>query len=450
MRLNSLIPSAVLLALLSSGGGLRQATVVSGSLVKASSAAVYYVGADEQRYVFPNDKAFFTWYSGFNEVTTVSDAELAGFRIGGNVTYRPGVKLVKIQSDPKVYAVGKGGVLRWVKTEAAAVAIFGAGWNKKIDDVADSFFVNYAVGPDIANANDFDPVAETNASLTINADKNLSAPVPVVENPLPTTGCTPACGLGNACVVNSCQAVPGPSPVFLKTMIVDYADTCFVGDPCTTGACCTVNGLRFADNTNLKTVKSADLYRYADKQQLCGRASVSSVDRNRITQAMTILSDEVAAETANRVSVNVSQTRFDGDLLLSRRAGTCDWWMSPDDLRARFATSLDSSTDALFVISSRVFSFGEVSESDATTVDQAAGIRGSGYSYIVKEWETDTTGAASTSIYKSALASQLGSSIDLGITDPNSSYIGNHCRDNKKDIDETGVDCGGAHCNACP
>jgi hypothetical protein len=236
----------------------------------------------------------------------------------------------------------------------------------------------------------------------------------------------------------------------LKTIIVDYADTCFVGDPCTTGACCSVNGLRFADNAALKTVKSADLYRYADKQQLCGRASVTTADRSRITQAMAILSDEVAADTANRVSVNVSQTRIDGDLTLSRRAGTCDWWMSPSDLAARFATSLDSSTDALFVVSSRTFDFGEVSEPDATTVDQAAGIRGAGYSYIVKEWETDTTGAASASIYKSALASQLSSSIDLGISDPNISYIGNHCRYNKKNIDETGVDCGGAGCNACP
>src|SRR3989338_5981385 len=94
------------------------ATLAAGDLIKASGPAVYYYAADGKRYVFPNEKTYFTWYSGFSSVKTITDAELAAVMIGGNVTYRPGVKMVKITTDPKVYAVSNGGVLRHVPSEA--------------------------------------------------------------------------------------------------------------------------------------------------------------------------------------------------------------------------------------------------------------------------------------------------------------------------------------------
>ena len=72
----------------------------SGSLIKGSLAAVYYCGADQKRYVFTNDKAYKTWYADFSGVTKISDADLASIQIGGNATYRPGVKMIKITSDP--------------------------------------------------------------------------------------------------------------------------------------------------------------------------------------------------------------------------------------------------------------------------------------------------------------------------------------------------------------
>jgi len=104
----------------------------SGSLIKGSLPAVYYCGSDGKRYVFTNDKAYSTWYSDFSSVMTISDADLASIQIGGNVTYRPGVKMLKITSDPKVYAVAHGGTLRHVPSEACAVSLYGSTWNKMI------------------------------------------------------------------------------------------------------------------------------------------------------------------------------------------------------------------------------------------------------------------------------------------------------------------------------
>jgi len=146
----------------------------SGDLIKASLPAVYYYGADAKRYVFPDEKTYMTWYSDFSSVITITDAELATIPIGGNVTYRPGVKLVKITTDPKVYAVEQNGELRWVTTEAVASCLYGSSWGTMVNDVPDPFFVNYTIGDSITDCAQYDPSAASAASPTINVDKGLA------------------------------------------------------------------------------------------------------------------------------------------------------------------------------------------------------------------------------------------------------------------------------------
>ena len=125
----------------------------SGSLVKTTStSAVYYCGADGKRYVFPNDKVYFTWYADFKSVVTVSDVVLASIPLGGLVTYRPGSILVKIESLPNVYAIEPGGVLRWVRSLEIAAALYGTDWKKKVHDISDAFFGSYTFGADITSA----------------------------------------------------------------------------------------------------------------------------------------------------------------------------------------------------------------------------------------------------------------------------------------------------------
>ena len=150
--------------------------VQSGDLVRGESfSAVYYVGKDGFRYVFPNDKTYFSWYANFDDVKWISDADLATIQIGGNVTYKPGAKMIKINSDPKVYAVDDGGTLRWVMSEEIAISMYGSAWNTKIDDVPDAFFGNYDIGSDIETSGDFDPVGASADASDINHDKNLKA-----------------------------------------------------------------------------------------------------------------------------------------------------------------------------------------------------------------------------------------------------------------------------------
>lgn len=123
-----------------------------GDLIKASGPAVYYYGGDQKRYVFPNETTYKSWYRDFSSVRTISDAELAGIMIGGNVTLRAGTKLVKITTDPKVYVVTPGGILHHLGSEAIAISLFGSAWASRVVDVPDAFFVNYTVGSGITSA----------------------------------------------------------------------------------------------------------------------------------------------------------------------------------------------------------------------------------------------------------------------------------------------------------
>ncbi|MEA3272652.1 MAG: hypothetical protein U9P90_03205, partial [Patescibacteria group bacterium] len=153
----------------------------SGDLVKlvcdgtnaSTCTAVYYLGEDGKRYVFPNSKIYYTWYDDFSSVKIIDADDLASYTIGGNVTYKPGVRMVKITSDPKVYAVGKDGLLRWVQSESVASALHGSTWNQFIDDLPDAFFFSYTIGDDVTVAADFDKTVIIAASPNINTDKGL-------------------------------------------------------------------------------------------------------------------------------------------------------------------------------------------------------------------------------------------------------------------------------------
>ncbi len=152
-----------------------------GDLIKGTSfTSVYYYASNGRRYVFPNEKTYFTWYKDFSGVKTLSDAQLGVIPLGGNVTYRPGVKMVKITTDPRTYVVAEGGILRHVQTEQLAETLYGLAWKGNVHDVPDGFFVNYRVGTPIQTASDYDPSDVTTLTATIAQDKQLDQTVATI------------------------------------------------------------------------------------------------------------------------------------------------------------------------------------------------------------------------------------------------------------------------------
>ncbi|MBP7134228.1 cupredoxin domain-containing protein [Patescibacteria group bacterium] len=145
----------------------------SGDLIKGSGSTVYYFAANGKRFVFPNEKTYFTWFTNFDGVREITDGQLASIPLGGNVTYRPGRKMIKITTDPKVYVVDQGGVLRHVGSEQLAATLYGLSWKNQIDDVPDGFFVNYRSGTAIQTASDYQPANVMTQTASINQDKQF-------------------------------------------------------------------------------------------------------------------------------------------------------------------------------------------------------------------------------------------------------------------------------------
>ena len=132
--------------------GTTNAAATPGSLIKMNGlSSVYYLGQDGKRYVFPAQNIYFSWYKDFSGVVTISQSELESYPLGANITMRPGTRLVKITTNPKVYAVEPGGNLRAIPDEATAKALYGDNWNKRVSDVADAFFTNYKMGNQLAS-----------------------------------------------------------------------------------------------------------------------------------------------------------------------------------------------------------------------------------------------------------------------------------------------------------
>lgn len=139
------------------------------SLIKGVGPSVYYYAKNGFRYVFPDEKTLNSWYSGTIAIKIVTDLTLSKITFGGVVTYRPG-SLIKINTDPKVYAVGPKGELHWIETEALARTLYGANWAAQVSDLPDVYFPSYKIGTSIKSPNDFNPDAVKNAYQTISQD----------------------------------------------------------------------------------------------------------------------------------------------------------------------------------------------------------------------------------------------------------------------------------------
>ncbi|MSR84999.1 hypothetical protein EXS71_00975 [Candidatus Uhrbacteria bacterium] len=169
----------------------------TNQLIRGSNQTVYWYASNGKRYVFPSVRVYQSWYSDFSGVQTVGDTELYTIPIGGNVTYRPGWHLIKITTDPKVYAVSRYGILRWVTSEGLATQLYGQNWARLVDDIPDEFFVNYTVGSPINSTADYSPnneyaaVTSPNDNISAQSSVPSSAPTPTQTPPVPTPVPTP-------------------------------------------------------------------------------------------------------------------------------------------------------------------------------------------------------------------------------------------------------------------
>ncbi len=143
-----------------------------GSNVRKSDAchAVYYLGADGKRHAFPTEAVYYTWYSNWSGVKTVSQAFMSTLSLGKNVTLHPGTALVKFTSTNEVYAVSRGAVLHHYLTEALVKADYGNNWQASLVSVSAVLRGNYSIGSVIDSTSDYDAATAKAAVTSIDSN----------------------------------------------------------------------------------------------------------------------------------------------------------------------------------------------------------------------------------------------------------------------------------------
>ncbi len=133
----------------------------------------FYLARDGKRYVFPDDtKTYESWKSVLPPIKYIAQDELESYPLGGNVWYRPGVRLIQIQSDYRIYAVAHGGHLRSLN-EGTAEMLFGKNWKSLLDTLQDHYYTNYNMGEPILSPQQYSVLAELGGSQTIEEDKGI-------------------------------------------------------------------------------------------------------------------------------------------------------------------------------------------------------------------------------------------------------------------------------------
>ncbi len=159
-------------------------SLVAGDLIRGTVKSpyggypVFYYGVDGKKSLFSTEVTYKTWYSDFSKVKVLPESELQSIPGSDkNVTYRPGVMVVKFESESNLYVVEKGAVIRKL-SDAVAKELYGATY--VASQIPSAFRANYHAGADVVVAADYNKTAAMAASPDISTDMGGSAVVPVV------------------------------------------------------------------------------------------------------------------------------------------------------------------------------------------------------------------------------------------------------------------------------
>lgn len=138
---------------------LALSPVGAGRIFCGNDPEVYYLSGGK-RYLFPNEDIYYSWYPNFREIERKTVVICTQLPIGGNVSMRPGERLVMFPYSNKVYAVGHPRTLRWVKTEGVARTLYGMTWNQSIILLPEEIFNDYIVGSPIVAPEEYVALTE--------------------------------------------------------------------------------------------------------------------------------------------------------------------------------------------------------------------------------------------------------------------------------------------------
>jgi hypothetical protein len=131
-------------------------SVTTPELLSWQTPYVYYHDMSGSRYVFLPPTAVSSWYSdAATRVKSSTIKELSTMPLAGSISYKPGERLLKFASDPKIYAVSRYGILRWITSENIANYLYGQDWKKSVEEISVADFPLYRFGSPIYDEQEY-------------------------------------------------------------------------------------------------------------------------------------------------------------------------------------------------------------------------------------------------------------------------------------------------------
>lgn len=106
---------------------------------------VYYISTDRKRHPLYDAQTYFTWQDSFDSIAWVTDATLSTLTLGEPLLPKSGVVLVKLVSDPSVYAIEQS-ALRLISSEQIAIDTYGSDWADYVIDLTPTLFEHFTSG----------------------------------------------------------------------------------------------------------------------------------------------------------------------------------------------------------------------------------------------------------------------------------------------------------------
>ncbi len=126
---------------------------VAGAVIKGSGPAVYYLVGDGNKYLYPNEAVFMSYFDSFSIVQQITDSALDDYPLGGNMRAIPG-SLIMASGYHEVYYVTESFEVRHIDNEAIAEFFFGEDWVDLIVEVPVNTLTDYGAGEDLDELSD--------------------------------------------------------------------------------------------------------------------------------------------------------------------------------------------------------------------------------------------------------------------------------------------------------
>ncbi len=135
-----------------------EVTLDEGSLVQTPQGDLYYYGFDGHMHPFSSLAVYHSWFDSFDNIQTVSAAEISRYPLSEPVSVRPGSWLVRFGSSPTVYGVEPGYRLRPFWSDAEKTLLYGDTLAKRTITLSEAEREHYTV------MRLFDPIVTKNTT----------------------------------------------------------------------------------------------------------------------------------------------------------------------------------------------------------------------------------------------------------------------------------------------